>query len=211
MGTTTSQNNKPHSKDDSKESESNRSSGRWWEFYFVRYLVGTIIGAVIIFYLNTNCESKLYQVIIPKVTDISQVDLQKLSLLGALGFAYCYVSSAPILVFHATRGLFLYSIKTGKTSNGAIVNAIMTILFALIYFQIFESDIRYFFAIFIVIYVVLFQLALLFFAGQSEGKKIHEYYKKLTKARSDQRTEAREYQETYKHLREHGNAFFIVF
>lgn len=38
----------------------------------------------------------------------------------------------------------------------------------------------------------------------------HEYYEKLSKARASDKADRQEYKESYRHLREHGNAFFIL-
>jgi hypothetical protein len=35
--------------------QENQSSARWWEFYAVRYGMGSVVGAIIFFFLcNTN-------------------------------------------------------------------------------------------------------------------------------------------------------------
>ena len=107
---------------------------RWWEFYAVRYAVGTVVGAIIVFLLCSNIPElkpilfettggKLYEATGVKSYEATGVKLHEetgvklhettggkldsssLLLLAGLGLAYCYIASAPILVFHAGRFL----------------------------------------------------------------------------------------------------------
>lgn len=93
------------------ESEDKRSDGKkadtskWWEVYAVRYFVGTIIGGIVVFILSAQSESSLREVFTFKVG--TELNAQVVSMLAALGLAICYISSAPILVLHATRGAYI--------------------------------------------------------------------------------------------------------
>lgn len=107
---------------------------RWWEFYAVRYAVGTVVGAIIVFLLCSNIPElkpilfettggKLYEATGVKSYEATGVKLHEetgvklhettggkldspsLLLLAGFGLAYCYIASAPILVFHAGRFL----------------------------------------------------------------------------------------------------------
>ncbi len=186
------------------------NDGRWWEFYFVRYFVGTVVGAAIVLYLNASETSSLRNLIIPGVSDVSQLDAQRLSLLAALGLAYCYISSAPILVLHAARGVFLAKETTAFSwffyGSLALVGVMAFGFYA---FQA-APNTSAILAVVLLAIVLCLQLVPLGFSIHKEGERTHSYYTRLTKARSLDTEETRQYVESYKHLREHGNAFFIL-
>lgn len=193
---------------DSKEQSG--SNSRWWEFYFVRYFVGTVVGGAIILFLNASESSSLQNLIIPGVTDLSKLGVQHLFLLAAMGLAYCYISSAPILVLHAARGAFLT--HDTKLFNRVFFCALSIIGVVAVAVYIFYSELympffwaTILFAILMALQLVPFGLSLL-----KNGEKAHAYYRQLTEARSRDKEETRQYVESYKHLREHGNAFFIL-
>ena len=78
---------------------------RWWEFYLVRYLLGTMVGSFISYmlfdhFISLGNNSDL-KITLSKLLDIDKAYSQ-LFFLG-VGFVFCYISSAPILVMHATR------------------------------------------------------------------------------------------------------------
>jgi hypothetical protein len=130
------------------------SNFRWWEFYLVRYFVGTVCGTIIILFLVFLPESEVHKLIENKKIlnqTIPSWEPIHLWIYGLIGLAYCYIASGPILFLHAIRGWFA-------------------------------------------------------------RKKIFNYYTKLSINRSARSSDeaTREYVESYKHLREHGNAFFIV-
>lgn len=186
------------------------SDGRWWEFYFVRYFVGTVVGGAILLYLNASEASSLHNLIIPGVTDVSKLDAQLLSLFAALGLAYCYVASAPVLVFHATRGVFLA--KNTMTYQWFFFGSLALVGVAALCFYAYQAapDTKSILSAVLLAIVLCLQLVPLGFSIHREGERTHTYYAKLTKARSADTEEARQYVESYKHLREHGNAFFIL-
>lgn len=190
--------------------EKKTNDGRWWEFYFVRYFVGTVVGAAIVLYLNTPETSSLSNLIIPGVSDVGQLDAQRLSLLAALGLAYCYISSAPVLVLHATRGVFLAKETTAFSwffyGSLALVGAMA---FGFYFYQAIPNTTAILSVVMLAIILCL-QLVPLGFSIYKEGERTHSYYTCLTKARSQDTEETRQYIESYKHLREHGNAFFIL-
>ncbi|HUW36005.1 MAG TPA: hypothetical protein VMV91_01635 [Rhodocyclaceae bacterium] len=195
-----------------KKSTEKKSGGdnRWWEFYFVRYFVGTVVGGAIILYLNTSETSSLHNLIIPGVTDASKLDAQLLSLLTAMGLAYCYISSAPVLVLHATRGAFLgQDMKAYRWFfYGAFV--LIGVMAAGFYYLYSKPNMPMLLATVLFCVIICLQLVPLGFSLQNNGERAHIYYSHLTKARSRDVEDVRQYIESYKHLREHGNAFFIL-
>lgn len=183
---------------------------KWWEFYFVRYFVGTVVGGAILLYLNAAAGSSLKNLILPGVTDASGLDAQKLALLAAVGLAFCYVASAPVLVFHATRGVFLsYASKSYRIAVwlalGLTVASAATAVYA---FPSLGPKPIVVAALFVL--VALIQVILIVFSLLGRGDCIHSYYLTLVRARSVDSEPARQYIESYKHLREHGNAFLIL-
>jgi small-conductance mechanosensitive channel len=186
------------------------NDSRWWEFYFVRYFVGTVVGGAILLYLNASETSSLHNLIIPGVSDVSKLDAQRLSLLTALGLAYCYIASAPVLVLHATRGVFLA--KDTTTYQWFFFGSLALVGAAAVGFYAFQSapDTKFIMSVVLLAIVLCLQLVPLGFSIHKEGERAHAYYANLTKARSRDTEEARQYMESYKHLREHGNAFFIL-
>ncbi|MCS0590420.1 hypothetical protein ACFQ09_19050 [Massilia norwichensis] len=186
------------------------TNNRWWEVYIIRYFVGTVIGGAVLLYLNNAKTSRLSNLILPGVTDISKLDMQLLILLGAMGLAFCYISSAPILVLHASRAAFLREDRT--SFNWILGGSCVLILIAATGFRIFSSfnnvDILSTTALALVIFV---QAVPLTFSLLKNGEISHKYYTDLTKARTKTDLASQEYKESYRHLREHGNAFLIVF
>ncbi|MEK3776639.1 hypothetical protein MHB85_19255 [Paenibacillus sp. FSL K6-4396] len=131
---------------------------RWWEFYLVRYFVGTVVGTIIVLLLvfgeGSNVKDILVKVDAFKVS-VNNFQMVHLWLYGFLGLAFCYIASGPILLFHAIRG-FVYK--------------------------------------------------------DNRERDIYKYYEQLAehRAKREKNDAIKEYVESYKHLREHGNAFFIV-
>lgn len=160
--------------------------------------------------MNASETSSLRNLIIPGVTDVSKLDAQFLSLLAALGLAYCYVASAPVLVLHATRGVFLA--KNTTTYQWFFFGSLALVGVAAVAFYAYQTapDTKSMLSAVLLAIVLCLQLVPLGFSIHKEGERAHAYYANLTKARSKDTEEARQYVESYKHLREHGNAFFIL-
>ena len=73
---------------------------QWWEFYLVRYLLGTMVGSFISFLLFEHFSGFLSEKL-KGILDLTKT-YNQLFFLG-VGFVFCYISSAPILVMHACR------------------------------------------------------------------------------------------------------------
>ncbi len=188
------------------------TNNRWWEFYFIRYLVGTVVGAVIILFLNTAEPSMFEDLILPGVTNASKLDGEKIWLLISLGFAYCYVASAPILVIHAARGV-LFCSNNLRVFVYSLVCSLMAVVAIGIYYRCIKSPVYIdeVLAVTAFALIIINQFILLVFSLIKRSELAHNYYMRLSKARSNNTVEAAQYMESYKHIREHGNAFFIVF
>ncbi len=183
------------------------SSFRWWEFYAVRYGMGTVVGGVVFFFLcNTNPALK------PMLfgAEAGRIDGPLLTLLAGYGLAYCYIASAPILVLHAGR--FLLDI--GQNSKASIRRVLLLFFpplvatLAFFFTRTSTGATLYFFSfVFAVAALVLWPqyLAILFTLFRT--KELLQFYRKLSGKRDAAKGGL---VESYKHLREHGNSFSIV-
>src|SRR5271169_6420442 len=91
----------PNGKEAPSESPNSESSNRWWEFYAVRYAMGTVVGSVAVLFLCAQRPD--IQSLLPGTlaVNLSGADTAKVFSAAAYGLIYCYIASAPILVFHA--------------------------------------------------------------------------------------------------------------
>jgi len=186
----------------------NSSSSRWWEFYAVRYGMGTVVGGVVFFFLcNTNPALK------PMLfgAETGTIDGPMLTLLAGYGLAYCYIASAPILVFHAGRFLLDIS-QSSKTSIWRVLLILLPPSVATLAFFLSRTStgatLYFFSSVFALAALVLWLQYLTIFFTLSRTKELLLFYKKLAGKR-DSATGG--LIDSYKHLREHGNSFFIVF
>ena len=196
---------------------------RWWEFYFIRYFVGTVFGMALIAFLNFDQTSPLHGKLLLNLVSAKELNFAHSVVLGAIGLAFCYIASAPILVFHALRGNFTNIFKGEISIIGVgcwcllvfiVLAAISWLCFGAIFPQGKNGSLAYIsIALFDFIYGV--QVFLYLYSWSSKGNVLN-YYKRLSHERSkrsgNNNVEGlyKEYVESYKHLREHGNAFFIL-
>lgn len=203
-----------------------KSDNRWWEFYFVRYFVGTTLGAVVVLFLATSNSpvfvSQGEVASILKSLKPERFESGYLAVLATIGLAFCYIASSPVLVLHATRG-FLLKIRT--SFNWWLIAFFSITVFALSGAQSYVLWLALktkgdpwasqdFYAgtafLFLVSLVFAGQLFLLWLSLSGREKNAFEYYDELVKKRAETKGAGKEYMESYRHLREHGNAFFIV-
>lgn len=184
---------------------------KWWEYYAVRYFVGTVVGAVIIAFLNAEPGSP-FEGRLTILGDSKETTFLGLSLVAALGFAFCYVASAPVLTLHATRAhLRRSSINTTKYKFGFALGLAVLATVSLLWqflppIAAVSSGL-----------VVGTQFGLVLLAVLNKFSIIDEFYRTLATVRAngmpkkdDPPTPGAEYVTSYRHLREHGNAFMIV-
>ncbi len=196
--------------------ESNRINGcgtneshRWWDVYVIRYAVGIVVGAICIHYLFKNFNVDIEKVLFSSnEADAKDVYTSWLTLVlyGVYGFVYTYLASAPYLVFHAVR--FLYA-KEESSWNGHFpwLIYLMVMLFGLATIAFIADELGCASLLLIVgsVFLLIWQTALLSRAVSKKGEAIG-FYKKLYRARKKPKIDA----STYKHLREHGNAFSLI-
>jgi len=179
----------------------NSNNSRWWETYLVRYITGSVVGAVIV-----------YQILI--AADVSkaihppqwhELKAEALVMLGLVGFAYCYLASAPITFLHAIR------VGGEGTSYANILLPMMLIASVPVLLMFLMNPIAAntdsaLLILFIVVAFIwmLFNLNLVKYRGWAKS------YDDLVSARNNKLKRSAEFVDSYRHLREHGNAFYIV-
>ena len=179
---------------------------RWWEFYFIRYFVGTVVGGAILYYLNVSEHSALHHKIVPSITKISDIHAGAIWLLGALGLTYCYIASAPIYSLHVARSEFI-----GKNwLKLRTCAALFLIPFAIAWIYRCDTDsLHGAIAVFVLSALVLLEIWA-FWSVSKRRNELHTYYCELASFRAINSAPIREYVESYRHLREHGNAYLII-
>jgi hypothetical protein len=174
--------------------------------------MGTLVGSAIL-----NQISKID----PAIGDLLLIENSKSSapeniwILLGFGLVYCYVSSIPILVFHASRFPFSTSGFPSKKAKGffLIISAFIIPAALLTAFSIFlvtpekdaiAAEIAVLAALGILSLQYFFCFRVIVFHNEA-----FEYYKKLARARHISGNRG-EIVTSYRHLREHGNSIFIV-
>lgn len=186
-------------------------TNRWWEFYFVRYFVGTIVGAVVVAAILFNKHSHLSQLTSYNIKEITDLKAEHFWVSVILGLAFCYISSAPILVFHAYRAHFDFKKRLTLLGFSTIL-----LLFLLSYTASYlwvVRDVNFLRNVGFIgctVAIILLQFTLVLIGLWNKLNKVHSYYVKLANNRAVNAQAVKEYVESYRHLREHGNAFIIV-
>ncbi|WP_132648461.1 hypothetical protein [Rubrivivax gelatinosus] len=209
-----------------KEPEKKRPDNRWWEFYFVRYFVGTALGAIVVLFL-ASANSPVFAsqgelATILKTLKPEKFESGYIAVLATVGLAFCYVASAPILVLHAVRGSLL---RVRSSANWKLIAFLSAAVIAISGAQGYVlwlalrikgnpwvSQDFYAGTVFLFLVSVIFvgQLVLLWLAMSGREQHAFEYYDQLVQRRASASNAGNEYVESYRHLREHGNAFFIA-
>jgi hypothetical protein len=134
------------------------------------------------------------------------LDASRLTLLAVYGLVYCYVASAPILVFHAGRFLIDPETTWKSILKGSGICAVFLLVGTFSGRFVAEGEWFAFTASCLILLLALEAAAVFFSVKRSE--KLFEFYSKLAERRSEPKGEI---VDSYRHLREHGNSFFIVF
>lgn len=188
-----------------------QNDSHWWEFYGVRYAQGTVVGAMIVFFLFSQNEALKKLLFLP--TDPKDFGMPHLILLAVYGLAYCYIASAPILIMHAGRGL-LFKSQTNLNPNRGRMSRVLWVLApsflaSAIYFVIntphktIES-----LAVFMFVMLIMLQVQIVWSIFRTSWQETINYYLAIVEKRSEHKDSG--YVESYKHIREHGNSFLIV-
>jgi hypothetical protein len=184
---------------------------KWWEYYAVRYFIGTVLGAVIVSFLNAEPGSP-FEGRIAILGDSKETTFLGVGLVAALGFAFCYIASSPVLTLHATRAHLCFSAITASPTKFALALLLPVIAAVLACWQFLPP-----FAAATTGFIIGIQSGLVLLAVFTKFKVIEDFYRKLAKVRAEAMPEKDkpptpgiEYVTSYRHLREHGNAFTIV-
>ena len=184
---------------------------KWWEYYAVRYFVGTVVGALFVAFLNTEPGS-LFEDRLAILGDSKEATFLGVGLVAALGFAFCYIASSPVLTLHATRAhLRLSTIKASPYAS-AIALLLPAALSILLLWQFLPPIAAATSGL-----VIGVESGLVLLAAFTKFAVVENFYRDLATARSKGMPEKDkpptpgiEYITSYRHLREHGNAFLIV-
>lgn len=167
----------------------------------MRYALGVGIGTPIVALLWETYRDTIS----PKISLPSPFSGTAAALLwAAAGTAYCYVASVPMLTLHSTRRI-LTRTPCWVTISFSLLIAALIGAWVLDYFQFMNLLLFRLTGAIVLVAIVGFQFALL-------GKvlyapdKTHEFYLLLSKRRKDRS----DFVESYRHMREHGNAVSIV-
>lgn len=184
------------------------SDSRWWEYYAVRYFVGTVVGAGIVVFLNEHCTSPFHGLLstVEKLKDAGPKDI---TVFASLGFAFCYIASSPIFTAHALREHIRFAQVRAHLLSW-LIGLLASVATYLSWFSFSTAFASSHAALFVFVMVVIGQLILFLVALHNRFVDVQKFYWKLSGARSSQATQVTEYVESYRHLREHGNAFLII-
>lgn len=211
-------------------------NNRYWEYYLVRYLLGTVIGVVCVLYIGNSLEMddkkfNFFKLVSNEILSQSQRSVAEDKtgnsflknnpiVLLLIGLVYTYIASAPILVLHSVR----LRKRERSEINGSIsvldcffvsLAASQLFLYFYGYYKYSASpnvDFLEFLSVFLLLFLVLWQTYLLYFRFK-EDLDFKKRTEKLSQIRSGSTWEVRyisDYVESYRHLREHSNAFFIT-
>lgn len=194
------------------DSEKSKDTSRWWEYYTVRYFVGTIVGAGAMLMFNEYSASPLKEKLFPAISSFKDAEIHHLLVLLALGLAYCYIASAPILTIHALRGEIRFGAKRCFSwATLWFAGVFSALLIATCFSLALPLYSWQFLAMSFVCLILALQVTLYIEAQRNRFERMSQYYWSLSSARASSAPQVQEYVESYRHLREHGNAFAIIF
>jgi hypothetical protein len=210
----------------------NTESGttRWWEYYLPRYLMPSVAGVVIVNWLCSYGGDGMRSLLLlpPRGTPIDATSLVLFLLYGNL---FCYVASYPVLVFHATR---VIDFSDGRWPARPLIDGyiITVVLIACVFwFRYVPPERRYWLAFITAFIVAAIQIRRLWIVlfPRFTARRGHDgsvspaylYAYAVARRRGIPETETKqgttnrrdlwrkEFMDTYRHLREHGNSAFI--
>lgn len=215
---------------------SNESAAtRWWENYLVRYFLPSVAGMVILRWIDLNTVGSIRNYVPTfMLTDWKDFGTAHLVVWLLLGSLYCYISSYPILVFHATRVLD-FKDRKGTVGNLGLNPYAYSVVFATLAYVAAWKDMLWLAFVAVILfagvqlvrlYKVYARQELFGFDQNFEASIAYAYLNKLSKRRGVKEekstweddegntaeiTNSRlvDLADSYKHLREHGNTAFI--
>lgn len=186
------------------EPQDGKANSRWWEYYAVRYAIGVGSGTPLVCLLWHHYHHFFEQATrlpIPFTSVVAAV------LWAAAGLTYCYISSVPMLTFHVSRVSLTREFWGYKS---IVVLALLLIVpsLAICFLCPHFLGCSYFvqcFALITLSALFAFQVFLIVNVLISPHGT-EQLYDQLAKERPTNR----EFVESYRHMREHGNSVSIV-
>jgi hypothetical protein len=188
-----------------------KSEGNWWEFYGIRYAQGTVVGAMIVYFLFSQNENLKKILFLP--AEAKDFGLSHLILLAIYGLTYCYIASAPILVMHAGRGLLFRSKTNTRPQKDWFLRTLAILGLALplpVYFLCTNGGSQLHAAGALFIYSALLAIQVVILSGIFYFRWAETIAYSTAVIKKREAATSAGYVESYRHLREHGNSFFIV-
>jgi hypothetical protein len=199
------------------------SNTRWWEFYFVRYAIGTLVGAFVVNQI-VRLSPSLREALLFGLG--AEPTVPRATLLMGYGLLLCYIASVPILVLHAARFAIGHGPSLAKVSQSKpgklfaqwrwllcwIFAAFAALLIMTIAMGVARNAEAEGFLLGLILWAVLIVLTMEYvtaFVMLVYNDRVYAGMKRLAEARAvnDDRGG---FIESYRHLREHGNSLFIV-
>jgi hypothetical protein len=214
-------------KTDLEGSKATSRSERWWEYYFVRYFFGTVVGSGIVYVWIQMIDDSRFKRVRDSVSGSGAGEFKWSLLIAALGFLFCYAASAPMLTFHTLRAQTFQILRESSESDkftfewshrqwgifGLIVLVVLLPItwLALAHWELFAFDegLSSLGLLFIIL-ILIAQFFLIFRAHADGFVALSSFYKKLGEARASTERGTSGFVESYRHIREHSNAYAIV-
>ncbi|MFD0682420.1 MULTISPECIES: hypothetical protein [unclassified Paenibacillus] len=193
-------------------------NSRFWEFYLVRYLAGTIFGILVLWYLFLNHGPEISKSFYNG--DLSNVlPGQIYNML----FETTYTFDNININFNGSNGFILSTnnsdgVVTFKQDGLTVLTSVILAIAGFLYMYISSMFILVYHAFRIIvfkgrrstgIYNFYINLSQIRAKGNFKETSIKKEGKS-TKSEETNFNEIKEFVESYRHLREHGNAFFIL-
>lgn len=185
------------------------SSLQWIETYVIRYTIGTIFGAVII-YLLCSRHPNLIPLLLG--VGVTKIENSHMLLLLAYGLSFCYIASGPVLILHAGR-FYLKLVESFSTSQKTFNNVLLFVVpFSLPLSYVFIENHSFtdinFWPLFLASFIIFGQYFVIAHILYYKND-LYVFYEKLSEARTNDKNH--ELVSSYRKLKDHGNAFMILF
>jgi hypothetical protein len=197
---------------DEEEPKSGGETQNPWVYYYLRYFVGAVVGSALLLvmlwaaYVHKALPERLVEKLPDRLPESAVALASAVTALGTAGLAYCYIASAPVLLLHAFRARMPRE-RHFWTGLGFGI-AVLTVVLGTIFWFATPDCLRN--AAYVpFLAVVLLEVVIV---GCPRVHDVRHFYHKLARSRADPKNSriVAEYIESYRHLREHGNAFLII-
>lgn len=198
------------------------SSARWWENYLVRYFMPSIGGAALVRWLSCIGGDDFAELLGLPGAEV-KLDSAALILLFLYGNLWAYVASTPILVLHGIRVAEFGPVKGRSPGDGHFLKAIaacaVLALAASALPGLLGVVCSFIVAVVFIAYQLLRSRQEAAYPEEKTSNRAFRFARSLARRRAclskpdageaPQAHWREELVETYRHLREHGNAGFI--